>query len=494
MNQRIGTYELQRLVATGGMAEIWTALDCDGHLVAIKRILPHLARDERFTAMFMDEARLASELQHPNIATIHAIGHDGENQFLVMEFVDGVDLADLVQLAEDQNHFLPVREVVAILVKVLTALEFAHEFERDGSPLLIVHRDISPHNILVSREGSVKLVDFGVAKATERHHKTQTGVVKGKLSYMAPEQIQQSDVDSRADLFSLAVVGFELLVNQPPFGRDLTAISAILHDEPTSIHDLRPEVPQELIDVLLHALQKDPDLRYQRAGDMKTALTRWLDAQPPVEAAEIARLVVDIQGGAHEAVTVQGTVSTPQREPTAFVALPSRSRPTTELHSSNPAWSMVGFLILLALVAYWFFSWESAEDDVEATLSVAPAVQGFVFAEEWVDEWGPSDEELTQAAFVWQTWEPGDFLTQEWIERFAAETPRIDPGDPEAFSELDLTEADQPKTKKPRKKPRKKTKRRVKKKVAKKALPTKPKPTKRKPSALERVDRALPSF
>ncbi len=489
MNQRIGTYELQRLVATGGMAEIWTAYDGDGRLVAIKRILPHLARDERFTAMFMDEARLASELQHPNIASIHAIGHDGENQFLVMEFVDGVDLADLVQLAEDQNHFLPVREVVSILVDVLAALDFAHRYQRDGQPLLIVHRDISPHNVLVSREGLVKLVDFGVAKATERHHKTQTGVVKGKLSYMAPEQIQQGEVDLRADLFSLGVVGFELLVNQPPFGRDLTAISSILHDEPTSLAELRPELPQALIDVLMRALQKDPALRYQSAAEMELALTQWLETQPKVEVSEIARLVVDIQGAAHEAVTVQGSVSIP-RDPTAFVAIPQRSKPTTELHASSPAWSMGGFLVLLALAAYLVFSWEAAPADQEATLSVPPpAVQGFDFAEEWIEEWGPSDEELTQAAYVWQSWEPGDFITQDWIERFADPTPRLDPGDPETLAVLDL-----PKGVKPRKKPKKK-KRRVKKKIVRAKLKPKPKPAPRKkPSALERVDRALPSF
>jgi len=490
MNQRIGTYELQRLVATGGMAEIWTAHDGDGHLVAIKRILPHLARDERFTAMFMDEARLASELQHPNIASIHAIGHDGENQFLVMEFVDGVDLADLVQLAEQQNHFLPVREVVSILVDVLVALEFAHGFQRDGQPLLIVHRDISPHNILVSREGLVKLVDFGVAKATERHHKTQTGVVKGKLSYMAPEQIQQGEVDLRADLFSLGVVGFELLVNQPPFGRDLTAISSILHDEPTSLSELRPELPQELIDVFLRALDKDPARRFQSAEEMRLALTQWLATQPKVDVTEIARLVVDIQGATHDAVTVQGMVSPPLRDPTAFVALPPRSKPTTELHPSSPAWSMGGFLILLALAAYVVFSWEGAPVDQEATLSVPPPpVQGFDFAEEWVDEWGPSDEELTQAAFVWQNWGPADFMTQDWIERFVDPPPRLDPGDPETLAELDL-----PKGKKPRKKPKKK-KHRVKKKVVRATPKPKPKTAPRKKaSALERVDRALPSF
>ncbi len=268
----IGNYELQRLVATGGMAEIWTATQTGPagfkRELAIKRILPHLARDDRFTQMFLDEATIASKLTHPNIAQIYELGEHDDEYFIAMEFIDGMDLADILELTEKHDVFIPVPIAARIVADVLNALHFAHEFSEDGRALGVVHRDVSPHNVLISNGGVVKLVDFGVAKAVERHTKTQTGVVKGKLSYMAPEQVEQEAIDRRADIFAAGVVLYELLTNQSPFGRELRAISAILNDDPPDPRDIRRGIPWELVGIINRSVEKKAEDRFQTAEEM----------------------------------------------------------------------------------------------------------------------------------------------------------------------------------------------------------------------------------
>ncbi|MEZ4461404.1 MAG: protein kinase [bacterium] len=489
MNQKVGTYELERLVATGGMAEVWTAHDPSGERLAIKRILPHLARDERFTRMFIDEARIASQLRHPNIARIYELGHQDDTQFLVMEFVDGADLADLLATAEQRNEMLPIPEVVSILSAVLDALGFAHEFEVDGVPQHIVHRDVSPHNVLVSHDGEVKLVDFGVAKAAERHTKTQSGVVKGKLSYMAPEQIQQEELDARADLFAVGVVGYELLTLQAPFGRELTAVSAILHDDPPDPREFRPDLDPDLARVLLRALQKNPNDRFQSASEMRAELEAWLAERPKVLRSEIATIVARLSDAPG---ALDPTLVTPPREETAYVAMP-RPTHTTQMNNANPAWPMVVLLSLMAIGTYLVFFWESGPEPVDApplVVTAQDAPLGFDFEEdEWTEEWGPTDEELTHAASVWQSWTPADFMVVDFASRFEIEPPRLDPGDPDILSQIDVEKV----TKKPRRAV-KKQRRLVKKKEKRKSQPAAKPSKERKPTALERVNRALPSF
>ncbi len=276
MTEQLGDYELVRHLATGGMAEIFIARQSDptgsDRELAIKRILPHLAREERFISMFLDEARIAARLRHPNIVRIYELGEEAGEYFIAMEYIEGGDLADLLDRAEQRSIEIPIAMSIRIIADVLAALDYAHEYAENGKPMRIVHRDVSPHNVLIGRDGVIKLVDFGIAHAVERHAKTETGLVKGKLSYMSPEQIEQHGVDRRADIFSAGALLYELLTGNPPFGRELAAVNAILHEDPPSPQLLRPDIPDELVEVTLRALEKDPDVRYQRAQDMLEAL------------------------------------------------------------------------------------------------------------------------------------------------------------------------------------------------------------------------------
>ena len=280
MNEQLGEYELVRHLATGGMAEIFIARQSGpagfDRELAIKRILPHLAREERFISMFLDEARIAARLRHPNIVQIYELGEESGEYFIAMEYIEGGDLADLLDRAEERNVPIPIAMSVRIIADVLAALDYAHDFSENGEPLKIVHRDVSPHNVLIGRDGMIKLVDFGIAHAVSRHAKTETGLVKGKLSYMAPEQVEQTGVDRRADIFSAGALLYELLTGAPPFGRELAAVNAILNEDPQNPQLLRPDIPDELVEVLVRALQKDPEDRYQSAQQMLEALEQVL--------------------------------------------------------------------------------------------------------------------------------------------------------------------------------------------------------------------------
>ena len=284
MNERLGDYELVRHLATGGMAEVFVARQPgpagDSRELAIKRILPHLAREERFISMFLDEARIAARLHHPNIVEIYELGEVEGEYFIAMEFIDGGDLADLLECAEERSVLIPIPFSVRIIADILDALDHAHEFQDGGKPMLIVHRDVSPHNVLIGKSGLIKLVDFGIAHAVERHAKTETGLVKGKLSYMAPEQVEQLGVDRRADIFSAGALLYELITGEPPFGRELAAVNAILNEDPPDPRDYRPEVPEALVDVIYRALEKDPTRRFQTAREMHTALDGILRTFP----------------------------------------------------------------------------------------------------------------------------------------------------------------------------------------------------------------------
>ena len=250
------------------MAEVWVGKrddDPEGESYAIKRILPHLARETKFVEMFLDEANIAQQLNHPNIVQIHELGEwDGE-YYIAMEYIDGADLADVLDMSERLEYDIPIGVAVQIAIEVLDALAYAHDFSEGDKHMNIIHRDVSPHNILVSHTGEVRLVDFGVAKAVERHSKTETGFVKGKLSYMSPEQIRQDPLDCRSDVFSVGVVLYELLTKDTPFGRELTAVNAILNSETPDPAKSRKGIPKELSRIILKSLEKDADDRYGSA-------------------------------------------------------------------------------------------------------------------------------------------------------------------------------------------------------------------------------------
>lgn len=499
----LGKYTLEKLVATGGMAEIWLARDSQSRPVAIKRILPHLARDERFTTMFLDEAALASKLLHPNIARIHELGHEGDEYFLAMEFIDGADLADVLDAAEASRTLIPIAAAAFITCEVLDALHFAHTFKDNGKPLNIVHRDVSPHNVLISTDGRVKLVDFGVAKAVERHSKTQTGMIKGKLSYMAPEQIRQDDVDARADLFAVGVLFFELLTNTTPFGRDLTAISAILHDPTPDPRTLRTTIPDAVAAIVLKSLEKDPSARYQTSGEMRNVLRMWLGQQPDVTASHIARLTQEFNANTrpplppdedlpNTTMDLIPVVKTP--ESPAPLVVPLATQPVSVITKSleseqvRTAVPVLGVLLLCAVALAAYVSYGTSSEKTP---------RGLVFYEE-LDEWDVTDEEIQKVAAVRAHYLSSDLLVEPWVSRLQITPEALDPGSPDILDYLQIAPSSSTtkQVKKARKKKIKVVRTKTNRRPIKLVQPDPPKPQEkpRKPTTLEHVDKVVPSF
>src|SRR5262249_47010687 len=252
---RLGKYQLLRKLATGGMAEVFLA-KTDGpmgfeKLLVIKRILPHLAEDPQFVEMFLGEAKLAAQLNHPNLVQIFDFGRAEGSYFIAMEYIDGPNLRTLQVRARDLRRMVPFPIAARIVSWAAEGLAYAHDFQdlATGQPLHLVHRDVSPDNILVGRSGTVKLVDFGIAKATGQSHQTQAGTVKGKVAYMAPEQLRGEPLDRRVDLYPLRIGPSELCTGRMPFEggtgarKVLAGLTALarspVHRGPTPLHVLQ---------------------------------------------------------------------------------------------------------------------------------------------------------------------------------------------------------------------------------------------------------------
>jgi serine/threonine protein kinase len=267
---RLGKYQLLRKLATGGMAEVFLAktdgpMGFEKHLV-IKRILPHLAEDPQFVAMFLGEAKLAAQLNHPNLVQLFDFGEAEGSYFIAMEFIDGPTLRLLLARARDLRA--PVSFALSARIVSLAAegLAYAHDFRDQvtDEPLGLVHRDVSPDNILVGRSGAVKLVDFGIAKARGQTHHTQAGTVKGKVAYMAPEQLRGEALDRRVDLYSLGVVLYELCTGRMPFeaNSDASMVRAVLYDAAIPAVRRIPNLPPPIQAILDRLLAKDRNARY----------------------------------------------------------------------------------------------------------------------------------------------------------------------------------------------------------------------------------------
>jgi TonB family protein len=278
---KFGQYVLVEKIATGGMAEVWKArmrgVEGFQKIVAIKKILPHLSDNQDFIEMFVDEAKLAAQLNHNNIIHIYDLGKIQSSYYIAMEYIDGSDLKTILRRGEDRGHPMSVELALFIASKLASALDYAHrrkDFEEKEMGL--VHRDVSPQNVLVSQEGDIKLCDFGIAKAASKASHTQAGALKGKLQYMSPEQAWGRTIDRRSDIFALATVLFEMLTNRKLFTGDnelsiLEQVREARVQPPSVFND---EVTPEIDKVVLKALQKDPANRYQTAGEM----ARDLDA------------------------------------------------------------------------------------------------------------------------------------------------------------------------------------------------------------------------
>ncbi len=270
---RIGPYLLTKKIAQGGMAELFLAdyLREDGFrkTVAVKKVLPHLADNRDFIDMFIREARLAALLQHPNVVQIADFGKIQNAYFIAMEYVDGKNLAEIMGFLKKG---LPVEMAVFLILKVSHGLQYSHARKDDktGTPLNIVHRDISPQNILISLNGEVKLSDFGISKATSEPSLTQAGVIKGKLSYLSPEQAMGQSVNHQIDIYALGLVFYEILSGSRlyRFTTDIEAIRTIPQMTIPPIITKRPDIPQGLNDIVMKCLEKSPVKRYQTAQEL----------------------------------------------------------------------------------------------------------------------------------------------------------------------------------------------------------------------------------
>jgi serine/threonine protein kinase len=282
--ERYGDFELIRLIATGGMAEIYlgqqAGLGGFSRPVVVKRMLPQLAVRQDFVTMFLDEARLAANLNHPNIASVTNLGEVDGSYFIAMELVDGPHLGALFAHSLRLRKPLPLDLCCYIVARAADGLHYAHERNdpATGQPLMLVHRDISPQNILVSREGEVKVTDFGVAKASTHQTKTRTGIIKGKVAYMSPEQCLGEVVDKRTDVFALGIVMYELLTRRRLFRdkSDLLIMQKITGEDVPAPSTVNKDVDAELDAICAKALARTREQRFQSAADLAEALDAWV--------------------------------------------------------------------------------------------------------------------------------------------------------------------------------------------------------------------------
>ena len=286
--QQLGRYHLLDRVAFGGMAEIYRAKTADVHgrlhLVAVKRVLGHLCEDDEFIQMLIDEAKLTALLKHDNIARVYEFSRFNNEYFIAMEYVDGKDMRAMLERARQNQEWLPEDLIAYIGMQVARGLNAAfNQRDRDGNSLNIVHRDVSPSNVLLSYNGDVKLCDFGIAKASGSRSQTKTGVIKGKVKYMSPEQAMGRKLDSRSDLFSLGTLMYEMLTLQAPFTAttEIELLFAVRDARKRPIRELRPNLHAELEIVIDRAMAKSRSQRFQSGEEFAGALQAFLDAHYP---------------------------------------------------------------------------------------------------------------------------------------------------------------------------------------------------------------------
>ncbi len=283
-----GRYQLLEKIGAGGMAEVFKARMKGEQgfekIVAIKRIVPHMASNAEFVTMFVDEAKLAAQLNHNNITHIYDLGKVEAWHYIAMEYVEGKDLRTLLKLGKDKGFPLPAELALFIASKIANALDYAHRRPApDGSELNLVHRDVSPQNILISDEGDIKLCDFGIAKAASKVSTTMSGALKGKLQYMSPEQAWGKRLDRRSDIFSLGSVLYEMLTGAPLFegDTDMSVLESVREGEVAPPTSRGVEVPKRVDQIVLKALAKNPQERYQNASEFEKDLHAVLYTYQP---------------------------------------------------------------------------------------------------------------------------------------------------------------------------------------------------------------------
>ncbi len=302
MAQPAQRYKVLERIAAGGMAEVFRAesagLEGFKKLVAIKRVLPHLSEKKQFIGMFLDEARVGAHLSHSNCVQVFDIGVGDNTYFIVMEFVDGSDLKGVIEHRKTIGQPVPVEEACLITVRICEGLAYAHELvDGKGQSLHIVHRDMSPPNVLLTRHGEVKIVDFGLAKANSQLEKSEPGIIKGKFSYLSPEAAQGLPVDPRTDIFAVGIILWEMLAGRRLFlgESDLETVRMVQRAEIPSLRAINPKVPLELERVLAKGLAGDPAKRYQTAREFGRDLNPILfNLGRAVSSFDVAQLVLPI--------------------------------------------------------------------------------------------------------------------------------------------------------------------------------------------------------
>jgi serine/threonine protein kinase len=348
---RLGRYEILGRIAVGGMAEIYLAgLAGFQRLVVIKRMLPGFMDSDEYVRMFLDEAHLAARLRHPNIVEVHDIDQADGQHYYAMEYVHGESVQRLLAACRQARRQLDYAQAIAIVTGVAAALHHAHEARgEDGAPLGIVHRDVSPSNILVTHDGGVKLLDFGVAKARVRHAlTTRKGTLKGKIAYMSPEQCRGDAVDRRSDVFSMGAVLYELTTGVRPFeaDTDLGVVERVRAAAPIPPLLVRGGYPEGLERIVLRALARAPEERHATADELRRDLEAFLRDEG-LAAPLLGELLRDTLGEPDDEPSFSLSIRRPSPcsmtpAPEATVAPPARSR-------ARPA-SVLALVALLAFV------------------------------------------------------------------------------------------------------------------------------------------------
>jgi len=301
--EKFGKYILLEKLAAGGMAEVYLAKSAGANgvnkFVAIKRILPQFSGNEEFIQMFQDEAKVSVNLNHSNVVSIYDFGIEHGQFYIVMEFVEGRNLRQIINELKKNNKSLKIEEAVYIIKEAAAGLDHAHRCtdQKTGRPLNITHRDMSPQNIMISFEGEPKVIDFGIAKQSDADkEETRAGTLKGKFAYMSPEQAESEEVDPRTDVFALGIILWELLANDRLFtGSNENAILRKVREcQIPSIRKINPLVPAELERIVMKALSKEKNNRYQTAANLQKELNRFLNTQyPDFSPQDLSKTIID---------------------------------------------------------------------------------------------------------------------------------------------------------------------------------------------------------
>jgi serine/threonine protein kinase len=360
----LGPYELGERLGLGGMAEVFVAYRAGPHgfakKVALKRILPELAQDPRFVAMFCDEARISAPLCHPNIVQVIDFGESQGELFMAMEYVEGVSLAKLLRYVSGRRERFPLGAALFIAHEVLSGLAFAHNAcDENGNPLSIVHRDVSPGNVLIGRAGDVKLADFGIVRSAYVDRRTYPGELKGKVGYMSPEQVMGVEVDPRSDLFTVGIVLSEMLIARPLFSgqNEFDILTKIYEADLSSLDKYGADLTPGVRDVLRRALAKAPADRFNSAREFADELRRLAQAsQLSLDDSEMvpwlsALGVLPSRSGTHEVTRLAGQLEPSAMQlPSPQPVLRTTAAPPPNSRNSVPAAPMPGLPFRRALV------------------------------------------------------------------------------------------------------------------------------------------------